>query len=44
MGSLNVYDIAEKNSGATEFKKAWERKRKYRAHHQETDLKELSLD
>jgi len=31
MGSLNVYDIAARNSGAKGFEKAWEKKRKYRA-------------
>ena len=30
-GYENVYDIAAKNSGAKEFQKAWERKRKNRA-------------
>ena len=31
MGSLNVYDIAARNSGAKGFEKAWEKKRKSRA-------------
>jgi hypothetical protein len=33
MGSLTMYEMAEKNSGAKGFEKAWNRKRKYRAYH-----------